>query len=773
MRRTGWWRILFVFFILFSALTVHCGAAAFMDEPGLTEDQSSEVFYPQRPPLPAPAPETPATKDETAIYIVEAEENPAEMIKHVKKAVPSVRIRKIFTMLYNGFSLEINRKDIEKLLRIHGINRIDEVAYYEPSMDESIPFIGGDEVRQIFDDEGQHLTGKGVKVAIIDTGIDYDHPDLKKNYHGGYDVIDEDDDPMETQQEQGLATLHGTHVAGIIAANGRLKGVAPEAEIYAYRTLGPTGMGTTEQVIAAIEKAVEDGVDILNLSLGNTVNGPDWPTSIALDKAVEKGVVAVTSNGNSGPNLWTVGSPGTSSKAISVGASTPPMRVPYLTTNSTRDKEEEIPITAMQRAQTWQMRKAYQIQYVGLGKEEDYRLQDVRGKIVLAERGQISFTIKAKLAKQAGAEGLIVYNHTDGEFAGMLEEAIDLPVVSISKEDGEKLRAQLDSNDVYVRTVYREEEDFIAPFSSRGPVTHTWDIKPDLVAPGVAIDSTVPRGYLDLNGTSMSAPHVAGAAALLKQKYPDWTPEQIKAALMNTAKPIVDKEGDEYPPHVQGTGRIQLSEALKAETLVYPGSISFGKWLRTDSRLEKTVKITIENHSQERKRYLIEPPFRVPDGIQWKVPFSLYLSPGEKKTVPITMDVFPSVFEEGVYHDTIKVTSDKETIRVPYLFFVEEPDYPRQMAFMFEQTAEPGVFHYEVYFPGGADTFGIALYDPDTFLFLKYIDVQQNIERGMFEKDVTVEGLDPGMYKALIFAEKEGYEDTELRELYIADWGID
>jgi len=96
------------------------------------------------------------------------------------------------------------------------------------------------------------------------------------------------------------ATLHGTHVAGIIAANGRMQGVAPEADIYAYRALGPGGQGTTEQVIEAIERAVEDGVDIINLSLGNSVNGPDWPTSEALDKAVELGVVAVTSNGNSG-----------------------------------------------------------------------------------------------------------------------------------------------------------------------------------------------------------------------------------------------------------------------------------------------------------------------------------------------------------------------------------------------------------------------------------------------------------------------------------------
>ncbi|WP_088036772.1 S8 family serine peptidase [Evansella clarkii] len=727
-----------------------------------TEAINNDVMFPDRP-------EPPDKDDEAAVFIIQAEVSPSQIAKRVQEVVPEVEIRKTFTTLYNGFSLKMQRKDISKVKQIEGISRIDEVAYYEPSLDESIPFIGGDEVRQMLDEEGQKLTGKGVRVAVIDTGVDYRHPDLKNNFRGGYDVIDEDADPMETEQGQGMPTLHGTHVAGIIAANGRLQGVAPEAEIYAYRTLGPTGMGTTEQVISAIEKAVEDGADVLNLSLGNMVNGPDWPTSVALDKAVEKGVVAVTSNGNSGPNLWTVGSPGTSAKALSVGASTPPMRIPYITIDVIKDKE--ISIQPMQKAEEWKMQRDYPLQFVGLGRKEDYENVDVKGKIVLAERGQISFTYKAKLAKKAGAVGLIVFNHTHGEFAGMLEEPVGLPVVSISKEDGEELKASLGKKEAHLRTVYREEEDLIAPFSSRGPVTHTWDIKPDVVAPGVAIDSTVPRGYLGMNGTSMSAPHVAGAAALLKQKHPDWTPDQIKAALMNTAKPLFDSDGEPYPPHIQGTGRIQLTEALKAETLVYPGAVSFGKWERTDSRLEKTVDITIENISAERKRYTIEPPFEIPDGIQWKVPFSLYLSPGEKKTVQLSMDVFPAVFNEGIYHDTILVKSGKEEIRVPYMFFVEEPDYPRLMAFIFEQTTEPYTYNYEVYFPGGVDKFGIAVYDPDTFRFLTYIDTQEDIERGMFEHEIRVSGLEPGIYKALIFAEKQGHEDTIERDIYIGAQG--
>src|SRR5699024_12848392 len=120
-----------------------------------------------------------------------------------------------------------------------------------------------------------------------DTGIDYNHPDLMANYAGGFDLIDPDDDTTETQKTEGRPTLHGTHVAGIIGANGDLRGVAPNAEIHAYRALGPGGSGTSVQVIAALEQAVEDGVDVINLSLGIGVNGTDYSSSIS---GIEYGV---------------------------------------------------------------------------------------------------------------------------------------------------------------------------------------------------------------------------------------------------------------------------------------------------------------------------------------------------------------------------------------------------------------------------------------------------------------------------------------------------
>ncbi|WNF37280.1 S8 family serine peptidase [Bacillaceae bacterium IKA-2] len=718
---------------------------------------SFAATYPERPPL--------DDADQETVVIVEVDGNNDDVQTEITKTLINAKVRKSFQTLFSGFSIQLQKKELAILEQIKGVKKIYPLQTYEVTLDESVPFIGGDHIRGKLDADGERLTGKGIKIAVIDTGIDYDHPDLRGNYKGGYDVIDDDSDPMETTKEQGASTFHGTHVAGIIAANGKIKGVAPEVDIYAYRALGPGGKGTTEQVIEAIEKAVADDVDIINLSLGNTVNGPDWPTSIALDKAVEQGVIAVTSNGNSGPKMWTVGSPGTSTNAISVGASTPPLKVPYLMIGG---KKREIALQMMAGSKPWIFKHDYRLTEAGLGRVEDF--QDVKNKLVLVKRGVIPFEEKAKAAMQAGASGVIIYNNTPGEFMGGLETPLDIPVVSISKEEGEWLKEQITLNEkIYLRTIYRKEEDKVASFSSRGPVTYTWGVKPDVVAPGVAIDSTIPKGYLGLNGTSMSAPHVAGTAALVKQAHPDWTPKEVKAAIMNTAKPIYDKDGNLYSPHEQGTGRIQIEEAVNAKMLVYPGTMAFGKWTREDARHTKEVELTIKNTSDKRNTYHVKPPFDVPDGIQWKVPFAIHLKPNEARKIPITIDILPAVFKSGIHYGEFLVEAGKDTVRIPYMFFIEEPNYPRLMAFSFEFGDKKGQYRYEIYLPGGAEEVGIALYDPDTFQFISYLDVKQNVDRGMLEVELDQLTLEDGIYKALVYASKEGREDLIETMIYIGE----
>ncbi|WP_078429696.1 S8 family serine peptidase [Alkalihalobacterium alkalinitrilicum] len=732
--------------LVLHALTVHTAGAS---------------QFPERPPLGE------GKEEEHQIVMVEVTQDKIErVISKVQKVIPESKVRKRFKLVYSGFSLELKEKDVPKLKEMTGVTRVDHVMTYQTTLDDSVPFIGTENIRNQLDRDGEKLTGKGVKIAVIDTGIDYSHPDLKANFKGGYDVVDDDQDPMETTPQQGGITIHGTHVAGIIAANGKIKGVAPEAEIYAYRALGPGGQGTTEQVIESIERAVEDGVDIINLSLGNAVNGPDWPTSVALDRAVELGVVAVTSNGNSGPNMWTVGSPGTSTKAISVGASSPPLQTPYITIFG---EDREIPVNSMTGALPWNVRRDFPLVYAGLGRKDE--MEDVAGKVVLVRRGIIPFAEKAKNAMDNGAKGIVISNNTSGAFMGAIDgEPIQFPIAAISKDDGEWLMEKIEEKQKrQLRTVFRKEEDLLAPFSSRGPVTHTWEVKPDVVAPGVSIDSTIPKGYLGLNGTSMSAPHVAGAAALIKQAHPNWNPEQIKAALMNTGKQLIDANGDPYLPHEQGAGRIQVDKAVRTDTLVYPGAVTFGKWASDDRREVKKVKVTVENHSNKERTYYVSPPFDAPDGVQWKVPFSFRIPPGDKKEVEIVMDIFPAVLKEGIHHGDIVIKGGNEDIRVPYLFFIEEPDYPRVMAFNFERGDSISTYRYEMYLPGGATEVGIALYDPDTFEFITYLDAKEDIGRGLLEVELEGIKLQDGIYKALVFAEQDGKEDTIETMIVIGD----
>ena len=210
----------------------------------------------------------------------------------------------------------------------------------DPKMADSIPQIGVDKLH------AENIKGKGIKVGVLDTGIDYNHPDLKDVYKGGYDFVDDDADPMETTYEDWINagkptypgrvyyTNHGTHVAGTIAAQQKngvdyaVKGVAPEVDLYAYRVLGVWGGGDTAGILAGIDQAITDGMDVINMSLGAATNNPLYATSVAVNNAMLSGVVTVVAAGNAGPNEKTLGSPGTAALGISVGASDVSMTIP-------------------------------------------------------------------------------------------------------------------------------------------------------------------------------------------------------------------------------------------------------------------------------------------------------------------------------------------------------------------------------------------------------------------------------------------------------------
>ncbi|PLT31695.1 S8 family serine peptidase [Peribacillus deserti] len=673
----------------------------------------------------------------------------------ILKQYPSLRLRRVFSHALNGFSIEGRRKDVDRLKRDSRISSVSESAVYEADIEDSVPFIGGDAIRGLFNKKNERLTGRGVKVGIIDTGIDYHHRDLRRSYKGGYDLVDGDRDPMEAKGNKG--TLHGTHVAGIIAANGKLRGVAPEAELYVYRALGPGGKGTTEKVLQAIELAVKDKVDVLNLSLGNRVNGPDLPISKALDRAAALGITAVASNGNSGPGMWTVGSPGTSSRAISVGASTPPAKAPFISAGLGGSRKT-IPIFPISGSRPWLANYSGRLIDGGLGLPK--QLKQAKNKMVLIKRGEISFAEKIENAAEAGASAVLIYNNTKGSFFGRVEKKAEIAAATLSREEGKLL---LKTKPYYIHTVMKIQKDQIADFSSRGPVTSTWMIKPDIVAPGVGIKSTIPEGYLSLNGTSMAAPHIAGACALLKQAHPDWTPDQMKSALMTTATQL-KRNQNKYHTYEQGAGRVRLQEAAKADTFFYPSSLT----LKFDrKRRTRTAAIIIENSSSSAKHYsVIQPPLQ--PGMVWRTPFAFTLEAGERKKVTIELALDTRKRKAAVCDGYLTVMEGAKKISLPYLYTIHEPNYPRVMGFEFVPGDRAADYRYELYLPGGADEMGIALYAKDSYRFAGFLDWLPNAPRGMIRKEVKKEKLPPkGEYIAVIFARKAGREDRIERAISI------
>ncbi|MWV47409.1 S8 family serine peptidase [Paenibacillus sp. HJL G12] len=673
--------------------------------------------------------------------------------------------------------LKINTSDGSSTNELKGTQG---VAGISTRMADSVPYIGVDKLHE------ENITGKGVKVGVLDTGIDYNHPDLTGAYKGyraaagvdpksidpasvkGWDFIDNDADPMETTMQDWIdagkpglgedyATAHGTHVSGTIAGQKNnnvdyaVMGIAPDADLYVYRVLGPSGSGEDSGVIAGIDKAIKDDMDVINLSLGSKVNDPLNPSSVAINNAMLQGVVSVIAAGNDGPNAGTLGSPGASALAITVGASDVPVSVPTVTASvysadlggaqppiidpedetelppatSEPGSESEQTFASDQAIETEQLSvsnavyglklfakdfkdqigdlqgKEFEVVYAGLGYEEDFADIDVTGKIALISRGELAFVDKIANAVKAGAAAIIIYNNTDGLVPDYLGEHSNfIPTFQMLKADGEGIK-NMKNPSLKFENVDQSVSggDQLADFSSRGPVAGTNDIKPDLVAPGVSVFSTYPVfmndpehasnydiAYTRMSGTSMATPHVAGIAALILQQHPDYTPFDVKTALMNTS---VDLK-KEYSVHEVGAGRVDAYRAVHADTSVrvldstlnvendqyvevedITGSMNFGSLYTENGASSSASKnLRIENRGTDTKTYLLSTKYKPANGsLSLDVPASITLSPGESKDFTAVLNVSDQTLNsryEG-YLQLVNSSNSEDKFQLPFV----------------------------------------------------------------------------------------------------------
>ena len=437
-------------------------------------------------------------------------------------------------------------------------------------LERSVPYVGTEILRI------DGIDGTGIKVAVIDTGVDFNHPDLfgwgpDGKVIGGYNFIREDELPLDTNG-------HGTQVTGIIAADGQAIGVAPKAKILAYK-VSEDGEGvSSELIIRAIEKAIEDGADIINISLG--VNKTNAKIDRAVNIALEAGIFVVTAAGNDGPGLETIGSPGRNFGSVTVGATYNNLTSSLVATLEVDEK----PYTVIPMVGSTKLEEPIigKIIFGGYGKIENLKEIDVKDAILIVERGSdvegelLYFSIKESNAANAGAKAMIVYNDRPGIFLGeLIHEFMEpgykpqIPVVSVDREEGIEIKESIkNGNEASMHLFYNP--DFVAHFSSRGPVSPFY-LKPDIVAPGAYINSTQYNGGYDFtSGTSYAAPHVSGAAALLLQKNPELHHHEIKSLLLTTVEPVSDAYGKEFSVNAAGAGRLDIGNAYGAKLIIIP-----------------------------------------------------------------------------------------------------------------------------------------------------------------------------------------------------------
>lgn len=531
------------------------------------------------------------------------------------------RERFAFNTLWNGFSVAADNANIGKMATLPGVKAVYPVFNValpkipksatkgkNASLDmaSALAMTGADIVQNSLG-----YTGQGVKVGVIDTGIDYDHPDLGGGCFGagckvigGYDFVGdaydagtnpnpvEDGDPDDCNG-------HGTHVAGIVGATGavKVKGVAPAASLAAYRVFGCDGSTSTDIMIKAMERAYADGMQVVNMSIGSSFQYPDYPSATAADNLVARGVTVAVSAGNSGTSgLFAAGAPSVGRNVISTASFentqiTQPAFKAFETANAANNQLVGFNPAAGAPLATDSTAPLLRTGTTASTTDACSALPagSLTGAVALIRRGGCLFYTKAINAQNAGAVGVVIYNNVSGGFnvtvAGA--PAVTVPVATITSTDGTALDARIvagGTSMTWDKMLTASNPNplggTISYFSSFG-LSYTLDLKPDLGAPGGSIYSTFPieRGsYASLNGTSMAAPHIAGAAALLLEAKPGTLPDMVKTRLINSADPALQPGSASLDNvHRQGGGLLDIDDAILAKTLVKPNRIALGE----------------------------------------------------------------------------------------------------------------------------------------------------------------------------------------------------
>jgi minor extracellular serine protease Vpr len=194
-------------------------------------------------------------------------------------------------------------------------------------------------------------------------------------------------------------------------------------------------------------------------------------------------------------------------------------------------------------------------------------------------------------------------------------------------------------------------------------------------------------------------------------------------------------------------------------TLVMPSSIQFGKFQLAGQENRHKAYVSVENTSDHPQTYAFKLP-QSAEGLHWRFPLAFTLAPKEKREVEIELSVEIQYFKRKIYDGFLTLHAGSTDIQLPYIYVLEEPNYPRVMGFDFGAGDKPGSYRYEVYLPGGAEEFGIALFTAADYRFVGYLDSGKNVQKGLIRKEISADQLPPdGTYLAKVFAKKANQED--------------
>ncbi len=641
-----------------------------------------------------------------------------------------------YDSILNGVAVEISDARAAELMNLPGVKSVRPDYAAKALLDRALPI---HKIPEAWNNlpGGADSAGLGMKVAVVDTGVDVRHPGFVDDTRPpleGYpkfgNLNEEIDRPLISSKiivmrayqylvDRNAGTRlsatdsqgHGTGVAmaavgkRIDGPYGPISGAAPGAYLGVYR-LTPDGEGGTSTVaiLAALDDAVRDGMDVINLSFGNSF-GPDGSNDAALLRIAEAGVIFVAAIGNSGPGYQSTGWPGNSPHVIGVGASGNDRLISTTAVITAGDFGSAGYVGSNSRGSgkfTAPLQDS-----ANLNNElacDPFPADSLRGSIILILRGICTFETKLNYAKQAGAIAGIVYNPVPSETSvAMLQNSNHLPAVWLNYDPGIALKAKLRDNPgliATVDTIPTITPDTLASFSAMGPSNGSLQIKPDLVAvgenfvtaapisccgnwPDEAGDALTP-GFIALGGTSFSSPIVAGAAAILKQSRPGLTQRQYRSLLTNSARALpLPAKNREAIPFEAGAGKLDLAAAQRANAAVWPVSLSFGGGGKNPS-IARTLTITNLGTEPDTFSIRVAP---IDDSAQPSLPTaSITLNPNDSNGVPVNFS--GNDLRTGNHHGYLIVSGTKSDVelRVPYWYGIASSE-PGSIAYVSGPTA--------------------------------------------------------------------------------------